>query len=168
MHGIVITMDGLKNNFMQHSDYMQIAIQEAELAVKQGEIPVGAVLVVNGKIIAKAHNQRETTCDATAHAEILAIREACAKLQNWRLTGADLYVTLEPCPMCAGAIVNARISRVIYGVADSKAGGVDSLFNIVNNKNLDHRVEILSGICENECKIILQKFLQKKRGENNA
>ena len=153
---------------MKHSDYMQIAIQEAELAAKQGEIPVGAVLVVNGEIIAKAHNQRETTCDATAHAEILAIREACAKLQNWRLTGADLYVTLEPCPMCAGAIVNARIARVIYGAADNKAGGVDSLFNIVNNKNLDHRVEILSGICENECKEILQNFLQKKRGKTDA
>lgn len=153
---------------MKHSDYMQIAIQEAEVAAQEGEIPVGAVLVVNGEIITKAHNQRETTCDATAHAEILAIREACAKLQNWRLTGADLYVTLEPCPMCAGAIVNARIDRVIYGAADNKAGGVDSLFNIVNNKNLDHRVEILSGICENECKEILQNFLQKKRGKTDA
>lgn len=153
---------------MKHAEYMQIAIQEAELAAQQGEIPVGAVLVCKGEVIAQAHNQRETTGDATAHAEILVIREACAKLNDWRLKDCILYVTLEPCPMCAGAIVNARISQVIYGTADSKAGGVDSLFNIVNNKNLDHRVEVLSGICEKECREILQKFLQEKRGEEDA
>lgn len=147
---------------------MNIAIEEARLAAQQGEVPVGAVLVLDGEVVAQAHNQRETTHDATAHAEVLAIRQACAKLQNWRLTGADLYVTLEPCPMCAGAIVNARIGRVIYGAPDSKAGGVDSLFNIVDNKNLDHRVEILSGICETECREVLQEFLKRKRGGENA
>lgn len=153
---------------MKHEDYMNIAIEEARLAAQQGEVPVGAVLVLDGEVVAQAHNQRETTHDATAHAEVLAIRQACAKLQNWRLTGADLYVTLEPCPMCAGAIVNARIGRVIYGAPDSKAGGVDSLFNIVDNKNLDHRVEILSGICETECREVLQEFLKRKRGGENA
>lgn len=147
---------------------MNIAIEEARLAAQQGEVPVGAVLVLDGEVVAQAHNQRETTHDATAHAEVLAIRQACAKLRNWRLTGADLYVTLEPCPMCAGAIVNARIGRVIYGAPDSKAGGVDSLFNIVDNKNLDHRVEILSGICETECREVLQEFLKRKRGGENA
>lgn len=153
---------------MKHEDYMNIAIEEARLAAQQGEVPVGAVLVLDGEVVAQAHNQRETTHDATAHAEVLAIRQACAKLRNWRLTGADLYVTLEPCPMCAGAIVNARIGRVIYGAPDSKAGGVDSLFNIVDNKNLDHRVEILSGICETECREVLQEFLKRKRGGENA
>lgn len=153
---------------MKHEEYMNIAIEEARLAAQQGEVPVGAVLVLDGEVVAQAHNQRETTHDATAHAEVLAIRQACAKLQNWRLTGADLYVTLEPCPMCAGAIVNARIGRVIYGAPDSKAGGVDSLFNIVDNKNLDHRVEILSGICETECREVLQEFLKRKRGGENA
>lgn len=153
---------------MKHEEYMNIAIEEARLAAQQGEVPVGAVLVLDGEVVAQAHNQRETTHDATAHAEVLAIRQACAKLQNWRLTGADLYVTLEPCPMCAGAIVNARVGRVIYGAPDSKAGGVDSLFNIVDNKNLDHRVEILSGICETECREVLQEFLKRKRGGENA
>ena len=153
---------------MKHEEYMNIAIEEARLAAQQGEVPVGAVLVLDGEVVAQAHNQRETTHDATAHAEVLVIRQACAKLQNWRLTGADLYVTLEPCPMCAGAIVNARIGRVIYGAPDSKAGGVDSLFNIVDNKNLDHRVEILSGICETECREVLQEFLKRKRGGENA
>ena len=157
-----------KPTIMKHEEYMNIAIDEARLAAQQGEVPVGAVLVLDGEVVAQAHNQRETTHDATAHAEVLAIRQACAKLQNWRLTGADLYVTLEPCPMCAGAIVNARIGRVIYGAPDSKAGGVDSLFNIVNNKNLDHRVEILSGICETECREVLQEFLKTKRGGENA
>ena len=151
-----------------HQYYMNIALAEAKIASQQGEVPVGAVLVLDGEVVAQAHNQRETTHDATAHAEVLAIRQACAKLQNWRLTGADLYVTLEPCPMCAGAIVNARIGRVIYGAPDSKAGGVDSLFNIVDNKNLDHRVEILSGICETECREVLQEFLKRKRGGENA
>lgn len=157
-----------KPTIMKHEEYMNIAIEEARLAAQQGEVPVGAVLVLDGEVVAQAHNQRETTHDATAHAEVLAIRQACAKLQNWRLTGADLYVTLEPCPMCAGAIVNARIGRVIYGAPDSKAGGVDSLFNIVDNKNLDHRVEILSGICETECREVLQEFLKRKRGGENA
>lgn len=157
-----------KPTVLNHQFYMNIALEEARLAAAAGEIPVGAVLVLKGEIIAQAHNRRETDHDATAHAELLAIRQACAKLQNWRLTGADLYVTLEPCPMCAGAIVNARISRVIYGAPDSKAGGVDSLFNIVANKNLDHRVEILSGICETECREILQDFLKGKRGGENA
>ena len=157
-----------KSTIMKHEEYMNIAIEEARLAAQQGEVPVGAVLVLDGEVVAQAHNQRETTHDATAHAEVLAIRQACAKLQNWRLTGADLYVTLEPCPMCAGAIVNARIGRVIYGAPDSKAGGVDSLFNIVDNKNLDHRVEILSGICETECREVLQEFLKRKRGGENA
>ena len=148
---------------MTHSDYMFMAIEEAKLAAAEGEIPVGAVLVRDGEVLAKTHNQREITHDATAHAEILAIREACARLQNWRLTGAVLYVTLEPCPMCAGAIVNARIGQVVYGAADIQAGGVDSIFNITTHANLSHQVRILSGICEEECRRLLQSFLQQRR-----
>lgn len=153
---------------MTHSDYMHIAIEEAKVAAEQGEIPVGAVLVCNGEVVAKAHNQREGTCDATAHAEILAIREACAKLRNWRLTGTVLYVTLEPCPMCAGAIVNARIGQVVYGAADIQAGGVDSIFNITTHANLPHQVRILSGICEEECRRLLQSFLQQRRDKERV
>jgi len=148
---------------MDHTKYMQIAINEALLAASEGEIPVGAVLVQNDKIIAQSHNQRELLHDATCHAEINVIRKACSILGNWRLSDCTLYVTLEPCPMCAGAIVNARISKLVYGAPDSQAGGVESIFNITTNKNLNHKVEILSGICEDKCRSVLQEFLLKQR-----
>ncbi len=130
---------------MEDRDYMRMALGEAEKAAALGEIPVGAVIVSEGNIIATAHNMRESWQDATAHAEIIAIREACAKLKRWRLSDCTLYVTVEPCPMCSGAIVNGRLGRVVYGCPDSKAGGAESIFNIINNPNLIHSKFCLPG-----------------------
>lgn len=146
-----------------HEYYMSMAIEEAKKAYILDEVPVGAVIVRNGNIIAKAHNLRETLKDALAHAEILAIREACRVLNGWRLMGCDIYVTLEPCPMCAGAMVNSRINRVIFGAYDPRAGACGSLYNIANDVKLNHRVEIVSGVLEDECKAILQDFFKEKR-----
>ena len=145
--------------------YMQIALAEAQKAADLGEIPIGAVLVIDGEIIAKAHNMRETWKDATAHAEMIVIREACEKLDRWRLSGATLYVTIEPCPMCAGAIVMSRISRLVYGSPDSKAGAAESLFNVVNNPALNHMVDVVSGICGEECTKAMKDFFKKRRNE---
>ena len=146
--------------------YMKMALSEAYKAADIGEIPIGAVLVLDGEIIAKAHNMRETWQDATAHAETIVIREACKKLNRWRLTGATLYVTIEPCPMCAGAIVMSRISRLVYGSPDSKAGAAESLFNVVNNPALNHMVEVTSGVCSEECKQVMKDFFKKRRSDN--
>ena len=146
--------------------YMKIALSEAKTAAEIGEIPIGAVLVLDGEIIAKAHNMRETWQDATAHAETIVIREACKKLNRWRLTGATLYVTIEPCPMCAGAIVMSRISRLVYGSPDSKAGAAESLFNVVNNTALNHMVVVTSGVCSEECTQVMKDFFKKRRSDN--
>lgn len=143
--------------------FMLEAIKEAKIAAGLDEIPVGAVLVVNGEIVARGHNERETKQDATAHAEVVAIREACKKLNRWRLTDATLYVTLEPCPMCAGAIFNARIGRVVYGAVDSKAGACESVFNITDNKYLNHQSEMTAGVLGEECAKLLKDFLLSKR-----
>lgn len=151
---------------MSDHDYMQLALVQAKKAAALGEIPIGAVLVCDGEVIAAAHNQRETLPDATAHAEILVIRAACAKLQRWRLSGCTLYVTVEPCSMCSGAIVNSRIDRVVYGCPDVKAGGVESIFNILTNASLNHQVEILGGICEEECASVMRNFFRRRRQEN--
>lgn len=149
---------------------MRIAIEEAEKAFILDEVPVGAVIVKDGQILAKGHNLRETLKSATAHAEILAINEACTKLNGWRLFGCDMYVTLEPCPMCAGALVNARVDRIIYGAADYKRGACGSLYNFVQDQNLNHTLEVIAGICELECKTILQKFfsIKRKTGKNKT
>ena len=146
--------------------YMKIALSEARKAAEIGEIPIGSVLVLDGEVIAKAHNMRETWQDATAHAETIVIREACKKLKRWRLTGATLYVTIEPCPMCAGAIVMSRISRLVYGSPDSKAGAAESLFNVVNNPALNHMVEVTAGVCGEECTQVMKDFFKKRRSEN--
>ena len=146
--------------------YMKIALSEAQKASEMGEIPIGAILVLDGEIIAKAHNMRETWQDATAHAETIVIREACKNLKRWRLTGATLYVTIEPCPMCAGAIVMSRISRLVYGSPDSKAGAAESLFNVVNNPALNHMVEVTSGVCSEECTQVMKDFFKKRRSDN--
>ncbi|GLI53220.1 tRNA-specific adenosine deaminase [Thermodesulfovibrio yellowstonii] len=142
---------------------MKEALKEAEKAYEKGEIPVGALIVVNGEIISKAHNIKETTFDPTAHAEILAIREAARILGAWRLTDATLYVTKEPCIMCSGAIVNSRIKRLVYGCNDPKGGAVVSLYNILNDKRLNHQVEITNGILEEECRAILKRFFKELR-----
>lgn len=146
--------------------YMAMALSEARKAAELGEIPIGAVLVLDGEVIAKAHNMRETWQDATAHAETIVIREACKKLNRWRLTGATLYVTIEPCPMCAGAIVMSRISRLVYGSPDSKAGAAESLFNVVNNPALNHMVDVTAGVCSEECTQVMKDFFKKRRSEN--
>lgn len=153
---------------MTDQEYMQLAMAEAEKAAEAGEIPIGAVLVYDNEIIAAAHNQRELSHDATAHAEILVIREACRKLQRWRLTGCSLYVTVEPCSMCSGAIINSRIDKVVYGCPDIKAGGAESIFNILTNGNLNHQVEVISGVCEEACADIMKNFFKRRRAENKA
>jgi tRNA(adenine34) deaminase len=143
--------------------YMEIALQEARRAAQEGEIPVGAVLVHDGKIIAQDHNRREQLQDATAHAEILVIRHSCEVLKRWRLSDTTLYVTLEPCPMCAGAIWNARIGRVVFGAGDSAAGACGSLFQIPAHPALHQPIELTAGVEEATCKKILQEFLKARR-----
>ena len=143
---------------------MRLAINEAKKALALDEVPVGAVIVdKNQNVISAGFNLRESNHDATAHAEMIAIQTACQRLHSWRLTDLTLYVTLEPCPMCAGALVNSRIRRLVYGVADSNAGAAESLFNITNNPNLQHRLEIRAGVLEFECKDLLRKFFEDRR-----
>lgn len=143
--------------------YMGLALEEAQKAYRMGEIPIGAVLVIDGEVVAKAHNLRETCHDATAHAEVIVIQETCQKLKRWRLTGATLYVTIEPCPMCAGALVNSRVDRLVYGSADYKAGAVESIFNVVQNEALNHRMEVTAGVRGDECSAIMKAFFRERR-----
>jgi tRNA(adenine34) deaminase len=143
--------------------FMKLALEEASLAFAEGEIPVGAVLVKNGKVIAKAHNQRESTNDPTGHAEIIALKYGSREEKSWRLTDSTLYVTKEPCIMCAGAMVNARLGRLVYGCKDEKGGAVDSLYSILSDKRLNHQVEVVAGVLEEECSEILKKFFQNRR-----
>ena len=141
---------------------MKEALAEAEQALAMGEVPVGAVVVRDGEIIARAHNRRETDRLATAHAELLAMDMACRALGSWRLSDCTLYVTLEPCPMCAGTTINARMGRVVYGAKDAKAGAMGSLFS-VNSYPLNHKVDLTVGVLEAECREILQRFFEGKR-----
>ena len=143
---------------------MAIAMDEARLAMESGEVPVGAVLIDDeGGVVVRAHNLCESERDATAHAEILAIREAGRRLSRWRLNGCTLYVTLEPCSMCAGAIMAARISRLVYGATDARAGAVESIFNIPGHPSLAPSPKITAGVMEDECKDLLQKFFTERR-----
>ncbi len=143
--------------------FMEMALEEARQAAREGEIPVGAVLVREGQVLAQDHNRREQDRDATAHAEILVIRQACQLLQRWRLSDVTLYVTLEPCPMCAGAIWNARLGRVVYGAWDSAAGACGSQFNLPAHGSLNFRTEVTAGVLESDCRKILQDFLKARR-----
>ena len=143
-------------------EFMKEAILEAKKAYSEGEVPVGAIIVKDGKIIAKGRNHREKKQNALSHAEIEAINSACETLGSWRLEGCELYVTLEPCPMCTGAIINARIKKVVFGAFDSSMGCMDSVINLCDYP-LGHKVEIYAGICEDECKVLLQDFFQKLR-----
>ncbi|MBQ7318873.1 MAG: tRNA adenosine(34) deaminase TadA [Clostridia bacterium] len=149
---------------MQHTDeyWMSLALREAEQAMERDEVPVGAVLVRDGVLIAACGNRRETDRVATAHAELLAVEQACRALSRWRLSDCTLYVTLEPCPMCAGALINARIGRVVYGAKDAKAGACGSLLN-VDAYPLNHRLQAEGGVLERECAAILSAFFEKKR-----
>jgi tRNA(adenine34) deaminase len=146
-----------------HEYFMSLAIEEAKIAYTLDEVPVGAIIVRDGEVIARGHNLRETLKDATAHAEIIAIKNACTNLNGWRLIDCDIYVTLEPCPMCAGALVNSRANRIIYGAFDARAGACGSVYNIVNDPKLNHRLEVVPGVLEEECRSLLQKFFRGKR-----
>lgn len=143
--------------------FMETAMQEARLAFREGEVPVGAVLVRQGEILARSHNLRETLSDPSAHAEVLALRTAAGLLRSWRLEGATLYVTKEPCVMCSGAIINSRISRLVFGCRDRKAGGVESLYSILGDGRLNHRVEVVSGLFEQQCAQLLKDFFSLRR-----
>ena len=148
---------------MNDFEFMGLALAEAGQAASEGEVPIGAVLVFAGEVIARAHNRRETDKDATAHAEMLVIREACRKLGRWRLTGATLYVTIEPCPMCAGALVMSRIDRLVYGSPDFRAGAVESIFNVVQHPALNHRLAVTAGVRQEECAAAMQAFFRERR-----
>lgn len=147
--------------------YMDLALEEAHTAYGIGEIPIGAVITYENSVIATAHNLREAIPCATAHAELLAIQEACQKLHRWRLTGCTLYVTVEPCPMCAGAIVNSRLTRLVYGSSDYKAGAVESLFNIVQNNSLNHQAIVTTGVRGDQCRQIMKDFFRERRNQIN-
>lgn len=143
--------------------FMQEAILEAVQAARDGEVPIGAVIVFNNQIIAKAHNLRETNGDPTAHAEILVLRKAAGLKHHWRLLETTLYTTLEPCPMCAGAMVMARVNRLVFGASDPKAGAAGSLMNIVQDLRLNHRLEVTGGVMEKECRELLKDFFKNRR-----
>ena len=149
----------------EHSDehWMRQALKLAQQAAEQDEVPVGAIIVHETKIIASAFNQREQLADPTAHAEMIAITQAASHLNSWRLLECSLFVTLEPCPMCAGAILQSRIPRIVYGALDPKAGAVVSLYQLLNDPRLNHRCETLSGVLANECGRILTEFFDRKR-----
>ncbi|MFH1229890.1 MAG: tRNA adenosine(34) deaminase TadA [Planctomycetota bacterium] len=144
-------------------NYMKESIKEAVRALEDNEVPIGAVIVYQNKIIGRAYNQREKLHDPTAHAEMIALTQAASFLDNWRLKDTTIYVTIEPCIMCAGALVNARVKRLVYGAKDPKAGGCGSIFNVINDSRLNHQVEVTSGVLEKDCQSILQKFFRKKR-----
>lgn len=150
-----------------HAAWMRRALQQAQSAFEQEEVPVGAVIVHEGRIIGEGCNQRETLQDPTAHAEILAITQAAQQIGSWRLTDCTLYATLEPCPMCAGAIVQARIPRVVYGAVDPKGGACHTLYSITEDPRLNHRATVIGGVLQEECRQILQEFfaLQRSRGK---
>lgn len=146
-----------------HQRFMAAALKEAEEAYKKNEVPVGAIVVKNGSIIARAHNQVEMLQDPTAHAEVIAIGAAANYLGSWRLKGCTLYVTLEPCPMCAGAIVLSRLERLVFGSFDPKMGACSTIYNIVQDERLNHHVEVISGVLEEDSRILLREFFAKKR-----
>jgi tRNA(adenine34) deaminase len=145
------------------ADFMRIALEEARTAERAGEVPVGAIVVVNGSVIARGANRTIADCDPTAHAEIVALREAARAMRNHRLAGATLYVTIEPCAMCAGAIVQARLERVVYGAEDPKGGAVRSCFAVLNHPQLNHRVAVTAGVCAEESAALLQSFFSARR-----
>ena len=153
------------NNSKENERFIKLAIEQAKIAEENGDVPIGAVIVYQNQIIAKAYNQREQLADPTAHAEIIALTQAAAALENWHLNGCTMYVTLEPCPMCAGALVLSRMDRLCYGCDDPKTGACKSLYNIVQDERLNHRLEVSSGVLADECSQQLQEFFAKRRIE---
>jgi tRNA(adenine34) deaminase len=147
--------------------FMRLAIEAAKIAEENGDVPIGAIIVYQNQIIGKAYNQREQLKDPTAHAEIIALTQAAAFRQSWRLDGCTMYVTLEPCPMCAGALVLSRMDRLVYGCHDPKAGACGSLYDIVQDERLNHRLQVTAGVLADECKKLLQDFFVQRRLEDN-
>lgn len=152
-----------------HDDsfFMTEALKEAAIAADEGEVPVGCVIVHAGRIIGRAHNLREQLNDPTAHAEMIAITQASATLASWRLTGCTAYVTIEPCPMCAGALVLARVDRLVFGARDDKAGACGTLYNVVQDDRLNHRIEITKGVLADEAATLLQEFFRRRRAKTD-
>ena len=148
---------------MLHEKFMREALKEARKAYDLDEVPIGAVIVKDGEIIARGHNLREKKQNPILHAEIIAIDNAAKKVKSWRLTGCQIYVTIEPCPMCAGAMIQGRLDQVIFGARDPKAGCVGSLYNLVGDQRFNHRLEVTEGILEEECRQIIKDFFRKKR-----
>lgn len=151
-------------DFLPHDErFMRLALQEAGCAIEHEDVPIGAVLVLDGEVLGAGHNERELRDDPTAHAEILAVRQAAASIGTWRLISATLYVTLEPCAMCAGAIVLGRVSRVVYGASDPKAGAAGSVLDVLSEPRLNHRPEVCGGLLEQECGQLLREFFAARR-----
>jgi len=143
--------------------FMRAALEEARAAAERGEVPVGAVVVINDEIVARAGNRTIADCDPTAHAEVIALREAAKRISNYRLVGAALYVTIEPCAMCAGAMIQARIAKVVYGAEDAKGGAVRSCFEVLDHPRLNHRVEVTAGVLADEAAAVLKDFFAARR-----
>ena len=150
----------------ENERYMRMALRQAEAALAEDEVPVGVVIVREGVVIGRAHNQRETLRDPTAHAEIIALTQAASALGAWRLSGARVYATLEPCAMCAGALVNARVEALIYGASDPKAGACGSLYDIPRDDRLNHRLVVVPGVLADECAEIMRAFFDAKRRDD--
>jgi tRNA(adenine34) deaminase len=153
---------------LNHADFMQKALIEAKRAVREDEVPIGAVLIAeDGRVLAEAHNQTISLCDPTAHAEILALRAACRVVGNYRLLNTTLYVTVEPCIMCLGALVHARVARIVFGTEEPKWGGSVSCSKLIAETHLNHTIDIQGGVLENECKALMQNFFRSKRLKSN-
>lgn len=144
-------------------EYMRLALLQAKKAYDKLEVPVGCIIVKDNKVIARSYNQKETKIDSTMHAEIIAIKKACKKLGTWRLNGCEMYVTLEPCSMCAGAIIQSRIDKVYIGTMDEKTGSCGSVFNLFEDYTFNHKVEVVTGVCQQECESILKDFFKMLR-----
>lgn len=147
----------------QHEAYLQLAIEQARLASDAGEVPVGAIVIFENGIVGRGRNQVLATNDPTAHAEVVALRDAARRLNNYRLTGCELYTTLEPCSMCAGAIIHARIARLVYGAADPKAGAAGSVVEVINHPRLNHQLQVTGGVLAEECGELLRAFFRDRR-----
>ena len=160
---VLVHMSGAAPFFPRDEWYMRLALREAERALEHGDVPIGAVVVRGGEVIGAGRNERELRADPTAHAEILALREAAAKLGSWRILESVLYVTLEPCAMCAGAIVLARVPRVVFGTTDPKAGAVGSVMNVLDQPRLNHRPAVAGGLLAEECGDLLRAFFRGRR-----
>jgi len=153
---------------VDHAGYMREALAEAEKAYALGEVPIGAVVVLDGEVIGRGHNLREFLKDSTAHAEVLALREAASRMGDWRLNGTVVYSTIEPCPMCAGAMVQFRVKTLVYGAADPKAGAVDSVIDVVRQPRFNHQVEVVAGVLEEECRSIIRRFFRELREKKDT